>query len=368
MKNPALRAFVLTSLVFVFASGLFAQARMVSKFGRAQVNGQPVIVHVTVGVPPGVNANNAAIEALRAQGARPFDSSEFTTTGLVWDQFFDDPDINPDFMTQNYNPSNDPTGNGLAALQATHGTWNGVTDSSFAFQPGDTNISRCPSLVRECPGKQTFDGLNDVAWVALSGPWTLAVTWYGTSLDEADMAMNTKFTWNTNGTDDFDVETVVLHENGHALGLGHSSEILAVMYASYQGIHPYLHQDDIDGVVALYPGTPPDPCVAVTEICDDGIDNDCDDLIDDFDPDCNSCSDSVQGGTEECDGTDLAGEDCVSLGFDGGTLSCGLSCTFDDSACTSAVCDLGQVDDSCSSNSECCSNKCTGKPGSKRCK
>jgi hypothetical protein len=336
-----------------------------------------VIVHVTVGVPQGVNGENAAIEALRAQGARPLDSSEFTTTGLVWDQFFDGNGAN-DFMTQNYNPSNDPTGgdptgNGLDALLATHGTWNGVADSSFAFQSGEMNTNRCPSLVRECPGKQTFDGLNDVAWVALSGPFTLAVTWYGTSVDEADMAMNTKFTWNTNGTDDFDVESVVLHENGHALGLGHSSVNAAVMYTSYQAIRRDLHQDDMDGVVALYPNSTPEPCSPVTEVCDDGIDNDCDDLIDDFDDDCNVCGDDTQGGAEECDGADLAGEDCVSLNFDGGILACDMSseppsCTFDTSGCTFAECTDKQLGESCELNSECCSNKCKGKPGSRVCK
>jgi len=65
------------------------------------------------------------------------------------------------------------------------------------------------------------------------------------------MALNTKFPWNTNG-DDFDVETVYLHENGHALGLGHSEVVGAVMEAVYDGKRRMLHQDDIDGISFLY--------------------------------------------------------------------------------------------------------------------
>ena len=47
-----------------------------------------------------------------------------------------------------------------------------------------------------------------------------------------------------------------------------------------------------------------------------------------------ACGDQVRAGDELCDGTDLAGETCLSLGFDGGDLACGGACTFDTSACT----------------------------------
>jgi hypothetical protein len=50
------------------------------------------------------------------------------------------------------------------------------------------------------------------------------------------------------------------------------------------------------------------------------------------------CGDDVQNGLEECDGTDLAGQDCVDLDFTGGTLACDSSCTFDATACTQPVC------------------------------
>ena len=45
------------------------------------------------------------------------------------------------------------------------------------------------------------------------------------------------------------------------------------------------------------------------------------------------CGDGVQEGEEECDGDDLAGYDCVMLGFSGGTLACDHTCLFDTSGC-----------------------------------
>lgn len=49
------------------------------------------------------------------------------------------------------------------------------------------------------------------------------------------------------------------------------------------------------------------------------------------------CGDSVVEGGEECDGAELDGQTCASLGlgFTGGTLACTPECTFDASMCTS---------------------------------
>jgi len=215
-----------------------------------------VVVHVTVLVPPGADRNQTALDALRDQGARPFQGNEFSTTGLDWDQFSDD--AREDYVVQNYNPANDPTanyltGDGLDALWHAHVTWTDVPDKSkFAFKDGGPT-DRCPSLVKECKGPQTFDGENDVAWLAIRGCCTLAVTWFGTSIDEADIGINTNFSWSTNKIDDYDLESVILHELGHVVGLGHSLEMDAVMFATYHGVDLDLHQDDIDGINSLYP-------------------------------------------------------------------------------------------------------------------
>ncbi|HEV8320470.1 MAG TPA: VCBS repeat-containing protein, partial [Myxococcota bacterium] len=47
------------------------------------------------------------------------------------------------------------------------------------------------------------------------------------------------------------------------------------------------------------------------------------------------CGDGVRSGAEVCDGADLAGNDCTSIGmgFIGGALACDASCAFDTAAC-----------------------------------
>jgi hypothetical protein len=47
-----------------------------------------------------------------------------------------------------------------------------------------------------------------------------------------------------------------------------------------------------------------------------------------------ACGDTSVDAGEQCDGIDLAGADCTTLGFTGGTLACDGSCFFDLSACT----------------------------------
>ena len=234
------------------------------------IPGKGLIVHIWVVVPPGSDRNEAAFAALANQGARPFTADEFSTIALFWDQFSDG-DPGNDFVTQNYNPKNDPTnGGGITALLNTHNSWNGVTTSIFEFEYGG-ETGRCPSLVQECRGPQKFDGNNDVAWLALRDANTLGVTWTGTTTDEADMALNTNFPWATDGVNNFDVETVYLHENGHVVGLGHSEDITAIMYPSYQALNRVLQQDDIDGITFLYPGTSTtnnSPTVSITSPSD----------------------------------------------------------------------------------------------------
>ena len=81
----------------------------------------------------------------------------------------------------------------------------------------------------------------------LADPGTLGVAWLSVpQLIEADNL------WAINGIDDFDVETVSLHEVAHALGLGHSPKWKAIMYATYLGPRTDLDKDDENGTKALY--------------------------------------------------------------------------------------------------------------------
>jgi hypothetical protein len=77
-----------------------------------------------------------------------------------------------------------------------------------------------------------------------------------------DVHMNNAVTWVDDVTDlfsdpDVDFFTVMLHELGHALGLGHSSDTSAVMHATYMGGRRTLSADDVRAIQAIY--GPPAP-------------------------------------------------------------------------------------------------------------
>lgn len=64
---------------------------------------------------------------------------------------------------------------------------------------------------------------------------------------------NESFTWSVDSPpSNIDLVTVAAHEIGHGLGLAHSTVQDALMYPYYGGEHRYLHQDDIDGIQAIY--------------------------------------------------------------------------------------------------------------------
>lgn len=229
--------------------------QVVVAFGK--VPGQDLYAHVWVVIPQGADKNQIVNESLRQQGLKPFDHSDFKVNGMVHDQF-KDPDSTNDFFVQYYNPANDPTGVDHLILQASQEIWTDVLYSNFAFMAPDTNndliTDRCPSAVRECPGKQYPDTFNDVAWMPIKDKNTLGVTWFYPNLDEADMALNTKFTWivDSNVYRTYDPLTVLIHENGHVLGLTHSDVPGSVMEAIYDGVRQELSLDDKCGIQSIY--------------------------------------------------------------------------------------------------------------------
>ncbi len=125
-------------------------------------------------------------------------------------------------------------------------TWNAVSGSYFAFSlgPGHPNNRTAP----------VYDGVNNLVWKYDSDSFLAATyLWYsGNTRYECDTVMNTRYNWSCTGGQ-YDVQTVVLHEIGHTLGLGHSSYSAAVMYAYYQGVRRTLHSDDQNGIRSLYP-------------------------------------------------------------------------------------------------------------------
>jgi hypothetical protein len=74
--------------------------------------------------------------------------------------------------------------------------------------------------------------------------------------DAGDIVFNSTVAWQI-GTG-YDLETVAIHEIGHALGMDHSQIQQAVMYACYNGVKQSLNSDDVAGIQSIY-GAPTDP-------------------------------------------------------------------------------------------------------------
>jgi predicted Zn-dependent protease len=121
---------------------------------------------------------------------------------------------------------------------------NGTTSGQGNYQQGDPGM-----------GDIRIGGYGFVSNAVLAG------TYYPPSANNysiaGDMNFNTNETFNTNGSN-YDLQTVALHEFGHALGLGHSTYSTAAMWGYYTTKKQTLSSDDIAGIQAIYGTRPAD--------------------------------------------------------------------------------------------------------------
>lgn len=88
-----------------------------------------------------------------------------------------------------------------------------------------------------------------------NGSNILAYAYYpyqNTGSSAGDIHFDSSDTWSIGGNGGFDIFFVALHEIGHALGLGHETEKLAIMNATYNPSLGELQPDDIAGIQYLY--------------------------------------------------------------------------------------------------------------------
>ena len=97
-----------------------------------------------------------------------------------------------------------------------------------------------------------FDGPGDVlAHASFPNPYDNSQVFLHFDDDER---------WVNSDARNIDLLTVAAHEIGHTLGLAHSSDPNALMFASYSGPQRFLSEDDIAGVQAIYGvGSNPNP-------------------------------------------------------------------------------------------------------------
>lgn len=172
-------------------------------------------------------------------------------------------------ISVSYNSSGAPEGIDAAPLIEDAVTrWNAVSPGTFAFAWNGTSTGGTGS----CGTSVQRDGANTVKFVDDLPAGTLGQTctvWSvsaGASapLVEFDMELSSTVQWSTAETtpgNRYDLWSTVLHEVGHAAGLGHTNDGTAVMYASLKAgtQKRSLTADDREGLLAAYPGAVPTP-------------------------------------------------------------------------------------------------------------
>lgn len=154
----------------------------------------------------------------------------------------------------NVNTSDVPSAQALQAIQAAADTWTNVAGADFEFTYGGSSTATDKGM----------NGQNDIMWKDQGSTSVLGTTWiwfYSSGvIVEADMVINDHYDWDTSGSPtggEFDLESVALHEFGHYLQLEHDNSPSAVMYyaISAGSVKRALHQNDIDGIRFIYPGS-----------------------------------------------------------------------------------------------------------------
>jgi hypothetical protein len=158
--------------------------------------------------------------------------------------------------------------------------------------------------IRDHGDGDPFDGPGDVlAHASFPNPY---------DNDQVILHFDDEERWVDSETRNVDLLTVAAHEIGHTLGLAHSSDPGALMFAAYSGPQRFLSEDDVAGVQALYgarsdpepaPEAPPrdatPPPSEGQDSDEDGISDDEEVLVTGTDPDnADSDGDGLVDGVE----------------------------------------------------------------------
>lgn len=194
--------------------------------------------------------------------------------------------------------------------------YNNVT-GNFLGTLGDGNSSSIPAISISQEDGQTLKnnalGVSSKVVSVFSSPGSGYEAWDGTSMATPHVVGVAALVWSNHSSATNQQLRDALANTAEDLGEAGRDNFYGFGLVQAKAALDYL----VNGPTCT-------PTESSETSCSDGADNDCDGLVDIADPDCE--------------------------GSGGGS------------------CDLGQVGEFCTVASDCCSNKCKGKPGSKRCK
>ncbi|MDP9171626.1 MAG: matrixin family metalloprotease [Acidobacteriota bacterium] len=159
--------------------------------------------------------------------------------------------------------------NPVAAIRAAAASWNGAGGSAIKFLAlkATAKITDPSDKQNTIAVASSAADLSVLGFRSAAAPGAAAVTLtqavglaVGTDptgdVSDSDILINPALQFSTDGSTALDLQSVMTHEFGHAMGLNHSGLLGATMFQYAGASERYLSQDELSYAAAIYPSKP----------------------------------------------------------------------------------------------------------------